>query len=157
MKKNYKDNKKKKTNILACNDNHIVHNFITICSFFFSLQKDYLVVLGRSRWVDEAEVSPCGRCGEVGCSVSRYLPLNNSPHVSQVLYGDNYTKSLLAAGLDSGFVFSVRSLVGLGRVFGPLLEGNCTPPVDFSFGDKMLHLRLSPAAFSLVSHRLRLP
>lgn len=35
---NYKYNKK--TNILACNDNHIVHHFITICSFF--LTKDYL-------------------------------------------------------------------------------------------------------------------
>lgn len=59
-----------KNNILACNDNHIVHHFITICSFFFFLTKDYLVVLGRSRWVDGAEVSRGGRCGEVECSVA---------------------------------------------------------------------------------------
>lgn len=60
-----------KNNILACNDHHIVH-FITICSFF--LTKDYLVVLGRSRWVDGAEVSQGGRCGEVECSVAFMFP-----------------------------------------------------------------------------------
>ena len=53
--------------ILACNDNHIVHHFITICSFI--LTKDYLVVLGL-RWFvgGGAEVIEGGECGEVGCS-----------------------------------------------------------------------------------------
>lgn len=36
-------------NNLACNDNHKVHHFITICSFF--LTKDYSVVLGWRRGV----------------------------------------------------------------------------------------------------------
>lgn len=53
---NYKDNKNQ---YLACNDNHIVHHFITVCSF---LTKDYLVVLGRwrlrwARWRGERECS----------------------------------------------------------------------------------------------------
>lgn len=61
-----------KNNILACNDNHIVHHFITICSFF--LTKDYLVVLGRSRWVDGTKVSQGGTCGEVECSVAFVAP-----------------------------------------------------------------------------------
>lgn len=48
-------------NTLACNDHHLVHHLITMF-FFPPIKKDYLVVLGHSRWVNSGEVSEGGTC-----------------------------------------------------------------------------------------------
>lgn len=115
---NYKYNK---FNILACNDNHIAHHFISICSFF--LTKDYLwylvIVDGWAglRWA---------RCEvwEVECSVAFIITsvivlkfLRFSSQELLLWSGDKYMMVFQAAGLQVCFLCSV---------FGAWL----VPPVD---------------------------
>lgn len=129
-----------KTKCLACNDNHIVHNFITICSFFFFfLTKDYLVVLGRSRWVDGATVSQGGKRGEVECSVAFITPTTMVFKFLRSTAGacstaiTTWSCSLLLVSVSLFCPFGMEGWGGARLVLGLLLwgvGGSCTPLVD---------------------------
>lgn len=121
-----------KNNSLACNDNQSHSTSFHNNMFFWFLQKTtwwYLVVVDG--WMGL-------RWGEVECSVAFISTLNMSLEVFQIhcsclLYGYNYTKLLLAAGLDS-VLFSPLDIWYGGRVLDwslvCSLRGNSTPPVD---------------------------